>query len=107
MKFRLCLTLGIAHPDALDELLTYRQFCDWRDHFEIEPFGDVAADERLAHLIWSTLQAGKIKPKALDDCRMKWGPQDVFKHTPEEYAAKRRQVMARAEASLRKQQKTQ
>lgn len=37
--FRLALTLGAAHPDYLLPYLTSRQFCDWMEFYEMEPWG--------------------------------------------------------------------
>lgn len=44
--FKLCLALGIAHPDYLDQLLTVRQFAQWKSYYDAEPWGERRADYR-------------------------------------------------------------
>ncbi|HEV3416655.1 MAG TPA: hypothetical protein VG056_07580 [Pirellulales bacterium] len=36
--FRLCLALGCPHPDHLP--LYADQFAEWREYYQLEPFGD-------------------------------------------------------------------
>lgn len=38
--FRLCLHLGIPHPDYLFPQLTSRQLAEWMAAYNIEPFGE-------------------------------------------------------------------
>ncbi len=46
--FRLCLTLGVPHPDYLIDMLTSKQLADWMAYASIETFGDQRADLRSA-----------------------------------------------------------
>ena len=45
--FRLCLSLGVIHPDLLLPRLTWQQIEDWRTYYDCEPWGEVRADLRL------------------------------------------------------------
>lgn len=50
--FRLCVALGIRHPDYLD--ISSRQFSDWLAWYTHEPFGELRADLQ-AGIIASTI----------------------------------------------------
>lgn len=95
---RLCRDFGfpLIHPEILDRYLTERQMNDWAAMYEIEPWGEPVWDERIAQLTYAAAKTGN-PGKWL----MKWGPQDGFKLTPDEYRAKREAVMARAMAGLK------
>jgi hypothetical protein len=45
--FRLCLALGVLHPDHLLPSLSGLQFVEWMKYAAIEPFGPKADDIRL------------------------------------------------------------
>jgi hypothetical protein len=44
--FRLCLELGILHPDHLMRSLTSRQLSEWMVFYGLDPFGEQRADLR-------------------------------------------------------------
>ena len=44
--FRLCLALGVVHPDHLRHVLSARQVAGWMAYATIEPFGELQADYR-------------------------------------------------------------
>lgn len=51
--FRLCLSLGVVHPDYLLPALTWEQFRQWQQYSEEEPWGETRADQRtLAQTAW-------------------------------------------------------
>jgi len=52
--FRLCLKLGIPHPDYLRGKINSRQIAEWIAFFNIEPFGTLH-EELLAGQICSTV----------------------------------------------------
>lgn len=53
MAFRLCLALGYSHPDELLSRLTLAQYQEWVAFYELEPFGDLRADQRqAAGVLW-------------------------------------------------------
>jgi len=45
----------------------------WREFYRVEPWGDEAADERLAVLRASVYQAAGAEIEA-ENCRINWGP---------------------------------
>jgi len=49
-SFRLCLALGVIHPDHLLESLTADQLADWEAYGRVEPFGGYIDDIRWAVL---------------------------------------------------------
>lgn len=60
---RLCLSLGIEHPDYLP--LDARQFLDWLEFSQIEPFGDDWRQTALlAHI---SAAKGGVKDGAIED----------------------------------------
>lgn len=42
--FRLCLALGLLHPDYLLNSLTSRQLAEWMAYYAVDPFGDQRGD---------------------------------------------------------------
>ena len=50
MAFRLALALGVSHPDRLLEDLSAREFDEWLAYFQVEPWGALASDVRVAML---------------------------------------------------------
>jgi hypothetical protein len=48
--FRLCLALGVSHPDTLLRELTAKQLAEWMAFYGIDPFGDQRADLRIGIL---------------------------------------------------------
>ena len=44
--YRLCLALGVDHPDLLLSRLTYRQWLGWMSYHNLEPWGELRADLR-------------------------------------------------------------
>lgn len=52
--FRLCVVLGIEHPDYLGRVLNSQQIAEWEAYSEIEPFGTLHG-EFLVGLLASTV----------------------------------------------------
>lgn len=52
--YRLCLVLGVEHPDYLGRVLSSRQIAGWEAYNELEPFGPLQEEWR-AGLIASTV----------------------------------------------------
>lgn len=48
--FRLCLFLGVMHPDYLLPQLTSRQIAEWMAYFQLKPFGQDHTDFLIAQL---------------------------------------------------------
>lgn len=48
--FRLCVELGLPHPDYLMDLLTSEQISEWLAYDRLEPIGQWRADYRLGVL---------------------------------------------------------
>ena len=44
--FRLCLAVGVPHPDYLNSVLDSAQLSEWMAYDLLEPFGDERADLR-------------------------------------------------------------
>lgn len=58
LSFRLCIALGVKHPDFLLPSLSWRQFHEWQLYEQQEPFGEKRADERtLALAAWIKARA--------------------------------------------------
>ena len=53
LMFRLCLVIGVPHPDYLIDMLTSRQLGDWLAFMSIETIGDERADLRTAIMAMS------------------------------------------------------
>ncbi len=49
-------TLGYPHPDHLLAELSHRQFEEWVDYYNLEPWGAQRDDARTAQLTWAALQ---------------------------------------------------
>jgi hypothetical protein len=68
--FRLALALGFPHPDYLLPMLNSRQITEWQAYWEMEPFGEIAAEFRsgqIAAMIVNThLRKGSQPMKAAD-----------------------------------------
>jgi hypothetical protein len=83
--FRLCLALGVLHPDLLLLRLSATQLAEWRAFLSLEPAGEIRADLRaaqLAHLVatacgakvdlesfclWHGARAAERDPEELED----------------------------------------
>jgi len=71
MAFRLCLAIGLPHPDWLWRLLTAKQWADWLAFSGVETWGDIRADLRAAiigaHLSnrWRGKSETPVKPTDL------------------------------------------
>lgn len=61
--FRLCLALGVIHPDHLQRLLTARQILDWEVYSELEPFGYVQEQVRFGELCAAVANFSQISRK--------------------------------------------
>jgi hypothetical protein len=68
--FRLCLALGVPHPDYLGELLSVRQLGEWRAFFEREPWGFEVEDTRHAMSAFIAARAAGSKTAKLDSFRL-------------------------------------
>ncbi len=85
--FRLCLTLGVPHPDYLIDMLTSKQLADWMAYASIETFGDQRADLRTA------IMAASINNRWLGKHEKPSSPMDYLPHyerpvqTPEQMHA--------------------
>lgn len=84
--FRLCLQLGVMHPDYLEAVLTQRQLDDWFDYAAIEPFGSPVDDQRTGLLVHAIWQSQSNKRVDLQRCIPQWGEPEPL--TPEQYKAK-------------------
>jgi hypothetical protein len=68
--FRLCLAVGVLHPDLLLPQLSWQQFNDWRIYESQEPWGESRADQRTmalaawikARAVWESELPGLIYP---------------------------------------------
>lgn len=68
--FRLCLALGVPHPDYLGELLSVRQLSEWRAFFDVEPWGFEVEDTRHAMQAFIAARAAGSKSAKLDTFRL-------------------------------------
>lgn len=54
MAFRFCLAHRILHPDFIPRELSSVQYREWVQYFELEPWGELRADQRhAAGVLWS------------------------------------------------------
>ena len=44
--YRLCLAIGVVHPDELLHRITYSQWLGWLAYYNAEPWGELRADLR-------------------------------------------------------------
>jgi hypothetical protein len=97
---RLCLYLGVAHPDALLDVLTSRQLADWIAFSAIEPWGTPADDFRASMMTWGGV-LGKTGRKAFAPHSFlpQWGPPDPV--DPASYKMKAKAHYARIAESKR------
>lgn len=65
--FRLCLQLGILHPDYLLDRLTSRQIAEWMAYFKVKPFGQDHTDYLVAQLTAVTFNANSRKKQKTSD----------------------------------------
>lgn len=69
--FRLCLALGVVHPDYLLRQINSYQLAEWMAYFQIHPFGQLESDRVVArvgasichHLAKSTIEAKDFLPQ--------------------------------------------
>ncbi len=54
---RLCLVLGCSGVDELWRVLTWREWIEWQDFYELEPWGELRADLRQVALAVTLLGA--------------------------------------------------
>ena len=83
--FRLCLELGISHPDYLLSQLTSRQLAEWIAFYNLHPFGQDISDRVVAEMaaaLWNK-QRGKgvdaLKPDDFLPRRVKQQTPDMMK----------------------------
>jgi hypothetical protein len=104
--FRLALALGAAHPDYLLPYLTSRQFRDWMDFYELEPWGSEMEFTR------SGIVASTIANCHRDSRKLAFKPKDFMPQfgkppgqTMEETKAKMNEAMAVLKQNAKKGKK--
>lgn len=56
-RYRLCLALGVAHPDLLAAVLTPQQEAGWLAYMTVEPIGTPLVDSAVARLLATMLRS--------------------------------------------------
>ena len=62
--------------------MTWRQFEEWHEYQELEPFDEERADLRTAHIVQTLANINRKKgrpPVKLQDCLLKFGKQSAAK----------------------------
>lgn len=57
MAFRLCLALGVRSPDRLWDELSWKEWTEWQEFWDLEPWGDQRHDLRQVALLVSIFAA--------------------------------------------------
>lgn len=68
--FRLCLALGVPHPEFLEQVLSLRQLGEWQRFYGLEPWG--AEFEDMEHTLnrLVTMRAAGSKTARFDQFRL-------------------------------------
>jgi len=65
--FRLCLALGVVHPDRLGDMMTSAEFSEWIAYYNLEPFGPQMDDLRAGTVAATVANVARSKAsKALE-----------------------------------------
>lgn len=92
--FRLCLALGVIHPDYLEAQLTSRQMAEWAAYYNLVAFGADVTHEMLARMTAYYVQAhSKPGAKSVETNDFRPRPK---RQTPEEM----QQILTRALSGL-------
>ena len=73
-RFRLCLALGIAHPDQLNRVLSQKQIAEWASYAQLEPFDQTRSDLRAAMVALTIARVGGNRNAKLKDFLLDFGP---------------------------------
>lgn len=68
--FRLCLALGVPHPDYLEQMLSLRQLAEWQRFYGLEPWGAEFEDMQHALNRLVTMRAAGSKTARLEHFRL-------------------------------------
>jgi hypothetical protein len=86
----MAVKLGRTNVNAMLRNLTAKQFREWEQYAELEPFDETRQDYRIASVVatLANLYRGKNqKALTLDDCVVRFGKQAKRKQTVEEQIA--------------------
>lgn len=93
--FRLCLALGVVHPDRLGDMLTSQEFSEWIAYYNTEPFGPQVDDLRAGVVAATVANVARAKgSKAMK-------PQDFFASLQEDKTDQRMTISETIQAFAR------
>lgn len=69
-EFRLCLALGVPHPDFLEQFLSVRQLTEWQRFYSLEPWGAEIEDTQNALRCVVAMRAAGSKTAKLEHFRL-------------------------------------
>lgn len=92
------MALGAMHPDYLLRRLTSRQFAEWMEYYQLEPFGEDRADLRSAIVacVMSNRWRGKNEPPSKPADFMPFGR--AKEQTPDEIKQQLRSILGQVGA---------
>lgn len=85
----MAVRLGIANVDAMARSLTAKQLLEWEAYEDLEPFGELRQDYRIASIVTMLANINRGKGKkayTLEDFVVKFGEQEKKKQTWKEQA---------------------
>lgn len=86
--YRLAVRLGRLNVDAMLRNMTIRQFDEWREYADLEPWDEERADVRAASIVRAVVNAHRGKGRravSLKECIVKFGKPK--RQTPEQVKA--------------------
>ncbi|MCE9553420.1 MAG: hypothetical protein K8T91_08605 [Planctomycetes bacterium] len=98
--FRLCLALGVIHPDFLERMLSRRQLAEWRRYAELEPWGEERADVRAAQMAMACVQPWTTKRLDLAKFVLTFGEQERPEATADDLKRKAMQATAAMKGTI-------